>query len=347
MSAPSIVNASSRGLGRGERAPDFVLPDENGNRVRFYARAGGRPAVLLFYGGLDREELCRFSEALDAGGESGLSLFGVQGGANRTDAAIPFQTFADEQGRVRRAYRLDNDGSAFLLVLDPNLRVVGSVGYSDAGSSAGEARSIARTLPASAEAVEVTAQAPALFVPNVLDPEICQFLIRVWQTRDTAETGVEQSHGARREDALSPETKRRQDHVVVDERLLKMLTSTIGRRVMPEVRRSFAFNATRFEGFKIVCYDSRTGGFFQAHRDNLSPSTAHRRFALTLNLNEAYEGGRLRFPEFGPMLYKPGAGEALIFSCAHLHEVTEVTEGRRFALLSFLFGDPDTRTPKP
>ena len=116
---------------------------------------------------------------------------------------------------------------------------------------------------------------------------------------------------------------------------------------MPEVRRSFAYRATRFEGFKIACYDSRTGGFFQAHRDNLSPSTAHRRFALTLNLNAGYEGGRLRFPEFGPMLYRPGPGEALIFSCAHLHEVTEVTEGRRFALLSFLFGDPDARTPKP
>ena len=183
MSAPSIVNASSRGLGRGERAPDFVLPDENGNRVRFYARAGGRPAVLLFYDGLDREELCRFSEALDPGGESGLSLFGVRSGAKRADAALPFQAFADEQGRVRQAYRLEDDGSAFLLVLDPNLRVAGSVAYRDAGSSAGEACSIVRALPANAGAVEVTAQAPALFVPNVLDPEICQFLIRVWQTR--------------------------------------------------------------------------------------------------------------------------------------------------------------------
>jgi hypothetical protein len=38
------------------------------------------------------------------------------------------------------------------------------------------------------------------------------------------------------------------------------------------------------------------GGFFRAHRDNLSPATAHRRFALTLNLNESYQGGQLRFP---------------------------------------------------
>ncbi len=29
----------------------------------------------------------------------------------------------------------------------------------------------------------------------------------------------------------------------------------------------------------------------------------------------------------------------LLFSCSLLHEVTEVTAGERFALLSFLFGE--------
>jgi predicted 2-oxoglutarate/Fe(II)-dependent dioxygenase YbiX len=109
---------------------------------------------------------------------------------------------------------------------------------------------------------------------------------------------------------------------------------------MPEVRKAFAFRATRFEGFKIACYDASTGGFFRAHRDNLTLSTAHRVFALTLNLNDAYEGGQLRFPEYGNQLYRPDAGAALVFSCAHLHEVRDVTAGRRFVLLSFLYGDP-------
>ncbi len=113
---------------------------------------------------------------------------------------------------------------------------------------------------------------------------------------------------------------------------------------MPEVRKSFAFRATRFEGFKIVCYDAASGGFFHAHRDNLSPATAHRRFALTLNLNEDYEGGYLRFREYGPHLYRPDSGCGIVFSCSHLHEVTEVTKGRRFALLSFLFREQDMRS---
>jgi predicted 2-oxoglutarate/Fe(II)-dependent dioxygenase YbiX len=112
---------------------------------------------------------------------------------------------------------------------------------------------------------------------------------------------------------------------------------------MPEIRKAFCFRATGFEGFKIGCYDASTGGFFKAHRDNLSPTTAHRSFALTLNLNEDYEGGQLRFPEYGPQLYRPDAGAALIFSCSHLHEVMNVTAGRRFVLLSFLLGERDAR----
>ena len=86
-------------------------------------------------------------------------------------------------------------------------------------------------------------------------------------------------------------------------------------------------------------FEESDRGFFTAHRDNLSPATAHRRFGLTLNLNDDYDGGELRFPEYGPDRYRPDAGEALVFSGSHLHEVLPVTRGRRFVLLSFLFRD--------
>ena len=112
--------------------------------------------------------------------------------------------------------------------------------------------------------------------------------------------------------------------------------------MIPEVQRAFSFSATRFEGFKIARYDAPHGHFL-AHRDNLSHATRHRRFALTLNLNDGYRGGALRFPEYGPLLYRPPAGGALVFSGSLLHEVTPVTEGMRFVLLSFLFGEEDSR----
>lgn len=42
------MNTDKPGLGRGERAPDFVLPLQEGTPTRFYAIAGRRPTVLLF-----------------------------------------------------------------------------------------------------------------------------------------------------------------------------------------------------------------------------------------------------------------------------------------------------------
>ena len=116
------------------------------------------------------------------------------------------------------------------------------------------------------------------------------------------------------------------------------LAATIGRRVLLELSKAFAYRASRFEGFKIACYQASDRGFFSAHRDNLSPATAHRRFALTLNLNDGYRAVSCASPSTGLELYRPAAGVALVFSCSHLHEVLDVTAGRRFVLLSFLFG---------
>jgi hypothetical protein len=71
------------------------------------------------------------------------------------------------------------------------------------------------------------------------------------------------------------------------------------RRLLPMVYRAFQFNTTRIERYLVGCYDAEKGGYFRPHRDNTVPLVAHRRFAVTINLNEDYEGGYLCFPEFG------------------------------------------------
>ena len=73
-------------------------------------------------------------------------------------------------------------------------------------------------------------------------------------------------------------------------------------------------------------------------------ATAHRRFAVSINLNaEEFEGGDLRFPEFGPRTYRPPTGGAVVFSCSLLHEATPVTQGRRYAFLPFLYDEAGER----
>ena len=98
-----------------------------------------------------------------------------------------------------------------------------------------------------------------------------------------------------------------------------------------------------FDRVLIACYDAERGDYFRRHRDNSTPTTESRRFALTINLNsDEYEGGELIFPEYGDYRYKPPTGAAVLFSCSLLHEALPVTRGQRFALLSFL-RDPDAK----
>ena len=110
----------------------------------------------------------------------------------------------------------------------------------------------------------------------------------------------------------------------------------------PAIKQGFAFQASRCEGLRLGCYHAADGGHFIAHRDDTTPYSAHRRFAMSLALDsEAYEGGYVRFPEYGPQLFRAPTGAAVVFSVSMLHEVTKVTAGRRMILLTFFYGEAE------
>ena len=313
---------ATRRLSAGERSPDFVLAGPEGRPAHFYALAGGRPVALV----LGDETGARHREIttqLDS--RSDVDVLAVDG-----DAA------AEVFGVAR--------GESVVIVLDPNLRVVAEL---SASQPAADVVALLCTLAPAPTSMQVSEQAPVLFIPRVLDRTHCERLIEVWHRSGDVETGVERVAQGVSGSQLDASFKRRRDHTVVEPGLLRELTMTVGRRVMPEVAKAFAFQARRFEGFKIACYDAASKGFFRPHRDNVSTSTAHRVFALSLNLNNDYEGGQLRFSEYGQQLYRPEAGAALVFSCSHLHEVCEVTSGRRFVLLSFLYTGPAAPSSAP
>jgi len=52
-----------------------------------------------------------------------------------------------------------------------------------------------------------------------------------------------------------------------------------------------------------------------------------------------YEGGRLRFPEYGDHGYEVERGTGIVWSRSPLHEVDPVTRGRRFILGTHFFND--------
>jgi predicted 2-oxoglutarate/Fe(II)-dependent dioxygenase YbiX len=117
------------------------------------------------------------------------------------------------------------------------------------------------------------------------------------------------------------------------------LQTKIHKRVVPQIAKVHQFTVTRMERYIVGCYDSASGGHFRAHRDNTTKGTAHRRFALSVNLNDDFDGGEVSFPEYGPRSFKAPAGGGVVFSCSLMHAVSPVKRGQRYAFLPFLYDD--------
>ena len=133
--------------------------------------------------------------------------------------------------------------------------------------------------------------------------------------------------------------KRRRDWIIEDQDVIDTAQVRFKRCVVPEIQKVHQFRVTRMERYIVACYSAEDGGHFRAHRDNTTKGTAHRRFAVSINLNDDFDGGEISFPEYGPRSFKPPVGGAVVFSCSLLHSVSRVTRGARYAFLPFLYDD--------
>lgn len=183
--------------------------------------------------------------------------------------------------------------------------------------------------------------APVLVAPNVFELDFCKRLIEYYRTQGAAPSGITQQDASGRTFvSLDDSFKRRSDCLVEEPSLREAIMQRIYWRLTPMIERAFMWRPTRMERYLVARYDSAAGGFFKPHRDNTTHGTAHRRFAVTINLNsDEYDGGDLCFPEFGSRTYRAPTGGAVVFSCSLLHEATPVTRGERFAFLPFLYDD--------
>lgn len=245
----------------------------------------------------------------------------------------------DDDGSARRALRAAAaDGALHTgwLLLDPMERVLGAWPLEQGA----EAMATLAALPPPAAHAGVPLNAPVLIVPRIFEPAFCRRLIDLYEAQGGEESGFMREVDGRTVPIHDGSHKRRKDAQIQDETLLAQFRARVVTRLVPEIRRAFQFKATRIERYIVACYDAADRGFFRPHRDNTTRGTAHRRFAVTINLNTGdYEGGELRFPEFGPQGYVAPLGGAVVFSCSLLHEARPVTKGRRYATLPFLYDD--------
>lgn len=123
-----------------------------------------------------------------------------------------------------------------------------------------------------------TGVAPALIVPQILEPAFCRQLIDHYEAIGGSPSGHMSSKDGRSVGVLDRSRKRRNDCLIEDEELRRGLQPRVAYRLIPMIRRAYQFEATRIERYIVACYDGADRGFFFTHRDNTTPATKHRRF---------------------------------------------------------------------
>ena len=346
-------------LAIGDFAPWFTLPSTS-NPTYHFDTVGGYRVVAFFFGSSKiagvQEVLTEFFQQQAQFAALGIPFFGV--GIDPEDLhwkeAIDQPTFFkllwDFERQVSQLYgvcQVENQSAYYAptaFVLNERLQIIQIFPLETATNYVPQVMAYLEELPEQTPPQMATRQAPVLLIPQVFDRQFCQHLINLYEADGGEDSGFMREVDGKTVAVLDGSFKKRRDLLIEDPDVLETINTLILRRIKPEIEKAFQFSITRFERYLVACYESTNQGFFNRHRDNTTKGTAHRRFAMTLNLNTGeYEGGCLWFPEFGRQFYRPEVGEAIIFSCSLLHEVTPVTQGRRFALLSFFYGDEDAR----
>ncbi len=227
-----------------------------------------------------------------------------------------------------------------VVIADPQLRVYAVLPFEPNGAHVEKLIALLKALPDPAMHAGVPMQAPVLIVPRIFEPALCERLIDLYETGGGSDSGFMRDVDGRTVGIIDHRMKRRSDHEIKDREIKLATQRRISRRLLPEIQKAFQFKVTRIERYIVACYDADVGGYFKPHRDNTTKGTAHRRFAVTINLNTGdYSGGGLNFPEYGPLVYHAPRGGAVVFSCSVLHQALPILSGKRYVFLPFLYDD--------
>lgn len=170
---------------------------------------------------------------------------------------------------------------------------------------------------------------PYLLIENVLSERLLEKIINHFEKN--RKNAILHSHN----------TKNRL-HVYPDKELEKEIDNKLSRSLFPEIRKIFYFDVKYRERYKICSYDAETNGRFHCHRDTPKPYQ-HRRYALSLFLNDDYEGGEFELPEYG-LKIKPKKNTAFVFPGICSHKVNEVTKGNRRTMITFFCNEIEGKT---
>ncbi|MGB0956491.1 MAG: 2OG-Fe(II) oxygenase [Panacagrimonas sp.] len=319
---------------------------------------GGRYVVLCFFGSAAREDSAAVLRGIEQNSavfdDRNACFFGVSTdpddeARNRVADAIPgrrfFWDFDRAVSRLYGAIDANHEHQTYSLILDPNLRVLAVLPFGQqADRHVEQLVGALSRLPKVPDPYRAPPQAPVLVVPHVFEPRLCEQLIAYYDETGGEDSGFMRDVDGKTTRIIEHGHKRRRDRLIDAEDVRKACLARIRARLIPQIEKAYQFKATRMERYLVACYSAEESGHFRPHRDNTTKGTAHRRFAVSLFLNSGqYEGGFLRFPEYGPGLYSAPLGGAVVFSCSMLHEAMAVTKGKRYMFLPFLYDEQGRR----
>lgn len=332
----------------GDPAPAFHARSDRNPRYAFDTAAGHNIVLTFIESAKEQHDFLQELSTSQKFDDEHSALFVVtrhkdDEAAGALPLRIPgIRAFFDDSGEIADLYGLNRfESRPVSFVISPRMQVIGLINL-PAGDHAKAVLSIINRLPGASELPPVLSHPPILIIPHAFEPELCKALIKGYQENGGRMSGFMRDVEGKTVEIQDKGHKVRRDWNIEEGNsdLINVIQNRFKRRVIPEIRKAFQFEVTRMERYIVSCYDSDEGGHFRAHRDNTTKGTAHRRFAVSVNLNqEEYEGGNLRFPEFGMRSYRPPTGGCCVFSCSLLHEATPVTMGARYAFLPFLYDE--------
>lgn len=320
----------------GDPAPWFIAPAASSPALNFHA-AAGRWIALSFHGPIGdlgwRGMLARLCARRDLFDDAHASFFGLVrtaddvAQAQRLQREPGFRFFLDFERRLAQLFEVQGSET---LVLDRSLRLLTRIPGDDPVRHGELIEKVVESLPPPLEAAPAGRTAPVLAVPRVFEPEFCRALIE---------------HA----EAAHPHAAAEYKIAIADPALREAMRDRIERRLLPEIRKGFAFAPTRLEGYVVGCTPAGALAAPTPRRANVTAVTRHRRFGLTIALDAAaHAGGGLRFPEFDHRTYATPSGGALVFSATLLYEDMPVTAGRRFCAVTFVSDESAAaRDPRP
>lgn len=339
----------------GALAMPFDTRDEQGRRIGLADdHLSGQYLLLAFLADPDQERTVPLMQALaeheDRLAEAGATVLAISASSNagantarKRAAGFNWPVIGDASGALFASYGLHKgtDRTDRLVLVTPFRQIRTWFDLTgDAAATVGEIMDILHKAQAAEETRWSPPHAPVLVVPNVLSPEECANLVQSvvaetpFMVRQPRPGEVPGNYKIPVYDHFRQD---RIDLIIKDRGTLTILDERIFGRIVPMIKKAFAFDVTRREDLHIARYVGQREGIAIGHRDNMEPPGAHRRFALSVSLNDDYEGGGISFREFSPKAYRVPAGTAMVFSSSLLHEVEETTSGVRYNLISHFF----------